>query len=44
MSESPGWRVVVFTNIRGGVVYRFTEEVLQPLGHRVVGVVAARTT
>jgi methionyl-tRNA formyltransferase len=33
------WRVVVFTNIPGGGVYHMTEEVLQPLGHRVVGVV-----
>ena len=41
MKQNPesSWRVVVFTNIPGGGVYHFAEEVLQPLGHRVVGVV-----
>ncbi len=32
-------RVVVFTNIAGGVVYSLAASVLEPLGHRVVGVV-----
>ena len=36
---SDGWRVVVFTNIPGGVVYHAIEAVLRPLGHRVVGIV-----
>lgn len=30
---------MVFTNIPGGVVYKLVDEVLSPLGHRVVGVV-----
>jgi methionyl-tRNA formyltransferase len=40
--ESPTgdrWRVVVLTNIQGGVVYHLAASVLQPLGHRIVGVV-----
>lgn len=35
------WRVVVFTNIPGGIVYRLAEEVLSPLGHRIVGVLTS---
>ena len=35
------WRVVVFTNIPGGVGYSLTNEVVRPLGHRVVGVVTS---
>jgi len=30
---------VVFTNIPGGVIYSMVDEVVRPLGHRVVGVV-----
>jgi methionyl-tRNA formyltransferase len=33
------WRVVVLSNIQGGVVYHLAASVLQPLGHRIVGVV-----
>jgi methionyl-tRNA formyltransferase len=44
MADAPNpapapWRVVVFTNIPGGVIYSMVEEVVRPLGHRVVGVV-----
>jgi methionyl-tRNA formyltransferase len=33
------WRIVVFTNIPGGIVYSLVNEVARSLGHRVVGVV-----
>ena len=35
------WRIVVFTNIPGGVIYSLVNEVVRPLGHRVVGVVTS---
>jgi methionyl-tRNA formyltransferase len=35
------WRVVVFTVFPGGLVYQMVAAVLQPLGHRVVGVVTS---
>jgi methionyl-tRNA formyltransferase len=35
------WRIVVFTNIPGGMVYSLVDEVARPLGHRVVGVVTS---
>src|SRR5829696_2776103 len=35
------WRVVVFTNIPGGQIYSVVDEVVRPLGHRVVGVVTS---
>src|SRR5215210_2874463 len=38
---SESWRVVVFTNVPGGVVYSVVDEVIRPLGHRVVGVVTS---
>jgi methionyl-tRNA formyltransferase len=38
---SESWRVVVFTNIPGGVIYSLVDEVVRPLGHRVVGVVTS---
>ena len=40
-SQSPveSWRVVVFTMVVDGLVYKLVESALQPLGHRVVGVV-----
>jgi hypothetical protein len=31
--------VVVFTNLGGGTVYRLLDDILRPLGHRIVGVV-----
>ena len=33
------WRIVVFTNMPGGMIYSLVNEVVRPLGHRVVGVV-----
>jgi methionyl-tRNA formyltransferase len=33
------WRVVVFTNIPGGIVYKQIDAAVAPLGHRIVGVV-----
>ena len=41
INEADGWRVVVVTNIPGGVVYTLVDEVVRPLGHRVVGVVTS---
>jgi methionyl-tRNA formyltransferase len=35
------WRIVVFTNIPGGVIYSLVDEIVRPLGHRVVGVVTS---
>ncbi len=35
------WRIVVFTNMPGGMVYALVDEVVRPLGHRVVGVVTS---
>src|SRR5829696_8549571 len=35
------WRVVVFTVFPGGLIYQMVAAVLQPLGHRVVGVVTS---
>ncbi len=38
--DSPvGWRVVVVTNVPGGAVYTLVDDVVRPLGHRIVGVV-----
>jgi methionyl-tRNA formyltransferase len=37
--QSERLRVVVFTDIPGGVVYHQVDGVLRPLGHRIVGVV-----
>ncbi len=41
VSETATWRVVVFTNIPGGMIYAMVDETLRPLGHRVVGVVTS---
>src|ERR687896_463080 len=35
------WRIVVFTNMPGGMIYSLVNEVVRPLGHRVVGVVTS---
>src|SRR5215210_5587789 len=35
------WRIVVFTNMPGGMVYSIVNEIVRPLGHRVVGVVTS---
>jgi methionyl-tRNA formyltransferase len=40
-SAPESWRIVVFTNIPGGVIYSLVDEVVRPLGHRVVGVVTS---
>jgi len=40
-STPESWRVVVFTNIPGGAIYSLVDEVVRPLGHRVVGVVTS---
>lgn len=41
MTQAESWRVVVITVIPGGMVYRLAEEVLRPLGHRIVGVLTS---
>jgi methionyl-tRNA formyltransferase len=42
LSTAPeSWRVVVFTNMPGGMVYSLVDEIVRPLGHRVVGVVTS---
>lgn len=38
-SSTEAWRVVVFTTIQDGLVYQMIEQILQPLGHQIVGVV-----
>src|SRR5919107_3154630 len=35
------WRIVVFTNMSGGLAYSLVDRVVLPLGHRVVGVVTS---
>jgi methionyl-tRNA formyltransferase len=35
------WRIVVFTNMPGGIVYSLVDQVVRPIGHRVVGVVTS---
>src|SRR5215210_5112306 len=35
------WRIAVFTNIPGGEIYFLVDQVVRPLGHRVVGVVTS---
>ena len=35
------WRVIIVTNISGGLVYRLAENVLRPLSHRIVGVLTS---
>ncbi len=41
VTESETWRVVIVTNISGGLVYRLADDVLRQLGHRVVGVLTS---
>lgn len=42
LGQAPeSWRVVVFTNIPGGVIYSLVDQIVRPLGHRVVGVVTS---
>jgi methionyl-tRNA formyltransferase len=33
------WRIVLFTNITGGITWTFINDAVRPLGHRIVGVV-----
>ena len=40
-SEQGSWRVVLFTNMPSGGVYHLVDEILRPLGHRLVGVVTS---
>src|SRR4051794_34613226 len=40
-STSESWRVVIFTNAPGGVVFQLLDEILRPMGHRIVGVVTS---
>jgi methionyl-tRNA formyltransferase len=35
------WRIVVFTNMPGGMIYSLVNEIVRSLGHRVVGVVTS---
>jgi methionyl-tRNA formyltransferase len=35
------WRIVVFTNMPGGMIYSLVNEIVRPLGHRVAGVVTS---
>jgi methionyl-tRNA formyltransferase len=35
------WRIMVFTNIPGGVIYSLVDRIARSLGHRVVGVVTS---
>jgi methionyl-tRNA formyltransferase len=39
--SSESWRVVVFTNLPGGMIYHAVDAILHPLGHRIVGVVTS---
>lgn len=39
--SNESWRVVLFTNAPGGVVYQIVDELLRPMGHRIVGVVTS---
>ena len=39
VSNPESWRVVVFTNVPGGVAYTQLDELLRRLGHTIVGVV-----
>jgi len=41
VDEPESWRVVVVTNIPGGVVYTLVDDVVRPLGHKIVGVVTS---
>ena len=41
IDATAGWRVVVVTNIPGGVVYTLVDDVVRSLGHRIVGVVTS---
>lgn len=42
LSPTPeSWRLVVFTNMPNGMVYSLVDEIVRPLGHRIVGVVTS---
>jgi methionyl-tRNA formyltransferase len=40
-SAPESWRIMVFTNIPGGVIYSLVDRIARSLGHRVVGVVTS---
>jgi methionyl-tRNA formyltransferase len=40
-TETAPWRVIVITNLAGGLVYRLVDDVLRSMGHRVVGVLTS---
>jgi methionyl-tRNA formyltransferase len=40
-NPADAWRVVVFTNLPGGIIYHAVDAVLRPLGHRIVGLVTS---
>jgi len=37
--QAERWRIVLFTNIPGGITWRFITDAVRPTGHRIVGVV-----
>jgi methionyl-tRNA formyltransferase len=41
IAATESWRVVVFTNLPGGAIYKIVNGLLSPLGHRIVGVVTS---
>jgi methionyl-tRNA formyltransferase len=41
VANADSWRVVVFTNLPGGMIYHGIDAVVRPLGHRIVGVVTS---
>jgi methionyl-tRNA formyltransferase len=40
-STADSWRVVVFTNLPGGMAYHGIDAIIRPLGHRIVGIVTS---
>ena len=41
VDASESWRVIVITVVPDGLIYRLVDEVVRPLGHRVVGVLTS---
>jgi methionyl-tRNA formyltransferase len=41
IAEAESWRVVIVTNLSGGVIYTMMDGILRSLGHRIVGVVTS---
>jgi methionyl-tRNA formyltransferase len=40
-TEPAPWRVIIITNLAGGLVYRLADDVLRAMGHRIVGVLTS---